>query len=245
MREVIETALNLDCRVGEAKGSHKAMEALIEDFKPFLHGRVVKYSLQCDAHRQEDLFSVAMVAFYEAIRSYDPEKGHFFPFVDRVVCGRIVDQLRMIYRHEGKTVPLEEEVDGQLPNALGAVDRISVFRYEENRRHEYLVDEIEQFKSELLTWGITMETLSKHSPKHRKLRDIIKSAIAITLNDDDILQTILLKRYVPVKTISKTAGVSPKKLERARTFILAAVIIKTGDYSVLSSYVDDIHSFPI
>ncbi|MCL1982255.1 MAG: sigma-70 family RNA polymerase sigma factor [Clostridiales bacterium] len=237
--ETVETAALLDTRAVSAKEIKDEMEGLIEEFSPFMHSRVAKYSMRTDYDRREELFSTALMAFYEAIQRYEIEKGHFFPFANRVVCTRIIDHIRKIYRHEGQTVSLDEDASEQPTAQSTAVEEISVRAYTADRRQEMLVEEIEQFKSELATWGITMDSLAKSSPKHKQLLDEYRMAVAKIHQAPDIVQTIQLKRYFPVKTIAEITGLPQKKLERARTFILASLIIKMGDYDLLSDYVHD------
>lgn len=240
MVEVIEKAAGLDGRAAAARQSKDEMERLIQDFYPFLRARVAKYSRQQDATRREELFSTAVLAFYEAIQNYAVEKGHFYPFANRVVTTRIIDNLRRIYRHEGKAAPLEDGEDARGSSAQsGAIETVSLRRYEAQRRQELLAEEIEQFKSELGTWGITMDALTRQSPKHKALRDEYRRAVSIMARTPDIVQTVQLKRYFPVKAISLVTGLPLKKLERARTFLLASLILKIGDYDLLSEYVED------
>jgi len=244
MVDEIEEAANLDNRAVIAKQSSDDMNHLIADFMPFMHACVAKYLLQNNVYHRQEMFSVAMRAFHEAIQKYNIEKGHFFPFANRVVRERIIDYIRAIYRHEGKTVPLVEnnttmEGEQRLQTALTAEEEISIRLYDAACNQELLADEIERFKLELATWGITMESLHKQSPKHKQLRATCKFVVSTIAQMPDIVQTIQLKRYFPISTISKITEVPPKKLERARTFILASLIIKFGDYELLSSYVGD------
>ena len=238
MVEVIEKTALLDERAVIAKKSKYEMEQLIEDFKPFLNARVAKYSLRSDSNQREELFSIAMMAFYESIQKYDITKGHFFSFSNRVVCERIIDCIRSAYKQKMKTVPLEEDDDERSLAQSSVAQEISIHSYNAQRKQEFLVDEIEQFKAELITWGITMDDLTKQSPKHQKLRETYKVAISKICQTPDIIQTIQLKRYFPIKTVAELTGLPKKNLERARSFILASVIISMGDYEYLSDYVN-------
>jgi len=237
--ETIEQPNSLNERACKAKQSEAEVKTLIEEFMPFLRGRVAKYSARFDEHIKEDFLSMAMMAFYEAVQNYDAGKGHFFPFANRVVNARMVDQVRKVSRHEGKTVSLSVDEDDYEQQAAqsAAINVISMRNYENERRREKLADEIEQFKTEAALWGITMEDLVKSSPKHRELRLTYKNILLTLENSPDIIQTIHLKRYFPVKAISKITGLPQKKLERARTFIIASLVIKTGDYELLSEYI--------
>jgi RNA polymerase sigma factor len=235
--EKIDKSSDLDSRAVAAKHSEDEMERLISDFKPFLYSRAAKYVPKYDEFQHDELYSTAMIAFYEAIQGYDIEKGHFFPFASRVIRYNIIDHIRKIYRHEGREVPIDkDDNDDDAPTA--AIEKISVRIYEDNRRRERIADEIEQLKAELAQWGIPLETLVKQSPKHKKLCETYRTLTAQILSSPDIVQTIQLKHYFPIKAISEISGLPQKKLERARTFILASLLIKLGDYDILSDYVN-------
>jgi len=234
--ENIEKPSNLNERAIAAKTLESEAKELIEEFMPFLHGRVAKYSARFDEHVREDLLSTAMMAFYEAVHSYDAEKGHFFPFANRVVCARIIDSIRKLNRHEGRTISINEDEEQPLTES-NVINMVSMRRYEADRRRLLLAEEIEQFMSEAASWGITMDALVKGSPKHRELRHTYKDILSTVSESPEIMQTIHVKRYFPIKAISKITGLPQKKLERARIYILASLIIKTGDYELLSEYI--------
>jgi len=236
--ETIEQPKSLDERAKLAKQSEAEVKKLIEEFMPFLHGRVARYSARLEEHLQEDLLSSAMMAFYEAVKSYDAEKGHFFPFANRVVSARLIDQIRKIRRHEGKTVPLNIDDEEPQFSQTSAINVLSMRNYDAERRREQLMDEIEQFKAEAALWGITMDALVRGSPKHRELRHTYREILTAVSKNPEIMQTIHLKRYFPVKAISQITGLPQKKLERARTYILASLVIKTGDYVLLTEYIE-------
>ena len=236
--DVLEQPINLDGRAILAKQSESEAKKLIEEFMPFLHSRVSRYSARYDEHQREDMLSTAMMAFYEAVQSYDEMKGHFFPFANRVVVARIIDQVRKLNKHEGKTVPLNIDEGEQYVAQSSAINVISMRNYEAERLRERLAEEIEQFKQEAALWGITMDALVRSSPKHRELRHTYKEILSKVIKSPEVMQTICLKRYFPIKAISQITGLPQKKLERARTYIIASLVIKTGDYELLSEYIE-------
>jgi len=238
MDDVFEKTRDLDDRAAAAKVSKDEAERLINDFYPYLGKCVAKYSQQ-DKRYHEELFSTAVMAFYESIRSYSMEKGHFFPFANHVINKRIIDHLRKIYKHDGRTFSLEGGDEAATAAQSAAIDNISVRLYEAQRRQEQLAEEIEQFKAELGAWGITMEALSEQSPKHKALLDTYRQAVQRMAVTPNIVQIIRNKHYFPVKTIAYVTGLPQKKIERARTFLLASLILKVGDYELLSDYVGD------
>jgi len=235
--EIIENSTTLDERVVLAKDSEHESGQLIEEFTAFLRSRVTRYSARADEKQREEMLNSAMLAFYEAIRKYDSTKGHFLPFANMVVCERLIDYNRRTSNREMNTVSLDELDENQESAQSDAIAKASIQIYEAERRRESMVDEIEQFKAELETWGLTFSSLVDQSPKHNKLREEYRSAVAIILNSPDIIQTIQVKRYFPIKAVGEITGLPHKKLERARNFILASLIIGMGDYDILSDYV--------
>lgn len=228
-------AQSLDQRAAKAAEDPKELELLIEEFQPFLHGCVARYALRSES-QHEELFGTAMLAFYEAINSYKTDKGHFFPFSRSVVTRRLIDEVRKDYRKNPATVSIDAaDEDGMQPQA---VSLLSAQEYGAQMRQQDIRDEIEQFKLELSQWDITMKSLAAQSPKHDKLRQTYRMVIQVILDNVDIIQIIQLKRYFPVKKIAELTGVPPKKIERARTFIIASLIIQNGDYEYLSDYIE-------
>ena len=233
----IENPVDLDRRAVAARQSEAEVKVLIEEFLPFLRVRVSRYSMYFSEHLHEDILSTAMMALYEAIEKYDIDKGHFFPFADRVVRARIVDHVRKIIKQENKTIYLGDNDENMMQSS--AINVVSMRNYNEEQRRAQLAEEIESFISEIATWGITMETLAKGSPKHKELRKTYRVVIKEILKDPKIIQTIKLKHYFPIKAISEITGLPQKKLERARTYIIAVLIIKDGDYELLSDYIGE------
>ena len=237
MEESLELAVSLDDRVLKAKQSENELEDLLKEYMPFINAQVTRYSSPANQDKHDELQSIAMMAFCEAIKKYEADKGHFFPFVSRVVRARLIDSLRRAYRFEEQTVPLETEGDDDDSINSSMLNEVSIRLYDAQRTNELLVEEIEQFKIELASWGITMDVLAKQSPKQKKLLATYKMAVKKISQDVNIIQTIQLKRYFPIKAISKLTGLPQKNLERARTFIIASLIIKLGDFSYLSDYI--------
>lgn len=240
MVETIDNKVSLDERAENAKISKMEMESLISDFKPFLHSRASRFSSTYSDLSDDELFSVAMFAFYEAINSYNSSKGHFFSFAERVVYNRIVDSIRKAYRSNSTLVLTLDDDDDDESNSIKTmlIDKQSMDNYSASIEKEGLIEEIEQFQRDLAEWDITMDMLVKQSPKHTEQRITYKRIVAQVLQDIDILQTIHVKHYFPVKAVAQLTGLPLKKVERARRYILATIIISSGDYNLLSNYID-------
>jgi RNA polymerase sigma factor len=231
--EQIISDLTIDERATQAKSDNEAADLLISEFTPFLLSRAGKSSMG-DKNNAEELYSIALMAFYEAIKNYDYNKGHFFPFANEVVKRRLIDAVRKLYSNKHNVIPFDENSETEEPTLF---TNAAIKAHRASNYQEDLVNEIEQFKLELSEWGITLEALVKQSPKHKALRKKYKDAIEKLSNSSDIMRTLWVKRYFPAKKASEISGLSKKNLEYARIFIIASLIIKNGDYLYLSEYV--------
>jgi len=231
----MQAVREIDDRAVTASYDETEFERLLLEFKPFLYSSVSKLSGNSyDMHK--DMMSVARQAFYESIKNYNCQKGNFIQFMKMTVHSRLTDCLRKIYKNRVELTILDSlNEDGQSQTSI--LDKISIEEYhEETKRINYAL-EIESLKDELAKWGLTMELLLKHSPKHAKLRDEYRSIVKEILNDTEILNIIFEKRYLPVKKISEKTKIPVKKIERGRIFILSSLIIYNGDYELIKQYV--------
>lgn len=48
-----------------------------------------------------------------------------------------------------------------------------------------------------------------------------------------------MKKYIPIAEIEKALKISRKKIERLRKYIIAIIIIITGDYYYIKEYIRD------
>ena len=216
-----------------AAGSAEKSDNLIRLFKPFIANCVRKFTYDSDANKFEDMNSIAMTAFYEAINSYDKSKGHFLSFANLIINRRLTDELRKDYRYANKHIATDFE-DEETRTATSAA---AVEAYAQSAQQEILKLEIDQLKAELTKWDITLPQLAQQSPKHRVLREEIRRVIDAALADDDIVSTVINKRYLPVKKIAELSKAPLKKIENSRKYIVSVIIIKKGDYQYLSNYI--------
>ena len=226
---------DIDRRAEMALNNKDEFERLLSEFRPLLHARVSRLA-GCSKDLRDDMTSVAYMAFYESVKKYDKRKGHFFRFLNTVVRLRLIDNLRQLYARRIETVSLEVETDGG-GNLSPFTDKASIEGYNEDIRRSCFAIEIDSFKKELAEWNITMDDLVMCSPKHARLRELYKRVVNSIVNDAEIVQIIFTKHYFPIKKISTLTEIPHKKIERGRIFILASLIIHTGDYEHIKYYI--------
>ncbi|MCL1873731.1 MAG: hypothetical protein FWF85_06405 [Clostridiales bacterium] len=226
----------IDHRARIAADNNEEFERLLREFKPFLKARVSRFSGYWDSlDTFDDIMNVSYLAFYEAVKNYNSDKGHFFPFMRTIVHMRIVDSVRKSQAKNIATTPLEND-DEDSSRQTDAIDSVSMDVYRKEQSQQDLVIEIESYKQELAKWGITMDALVTHSPKHTKLKATCRQIIDAAADSEEIMQIMLTKYYLPVKKISDLTKIPSKIIERVRIFIIASLLIRAGDYEYLKNY---------
>jgi RNA polymerase sigma factor len=224
-------------RVVNIKDNESEINILIDEYKPFIAKCVERVTGRYVRYGEDDELSIALLAFVEAIKSYNIEKGNFLAFSQNVIKRRLIDFYRKEKKHNN-VISLnqnlrEDEEDTPDLTTGEALDRYSVDIISEYRRLE-----LEDLKKELSNWDISFFELINASPKHDKTRKIYSDIVKYILSQPELVAQIKQKKYLPIAEIEKNTGIPRKKIERARKYILAVTIILTGDYQYIKDYID-------
>ena len=80
-------------RVYIAKTDNREADELISDYMPFIKAETAKF-INRSPEQSDDELSIAMFAFYEAIRSYSKLRGSFLKFAALQIKNRLIDYYR-------------------------------------------------------------------------------------------------------------------------------------------------------
>ncbi|ADL08768.1 RNA polymerase sigma factor SigI [Thermosediminibacter oceani] len=223
-------------RVMMIKSNKDEVNRLIEEYRPFIASVVEKYLGRRVEYGIDDELSVAMIAFDEAVQRYDIKKGNFLAFARNVIRSRLVDYYRR-ERKNRETVMyiVQNQEDEEYELDISIEESIKKHREEEISEQRRL--EILEIKKELEKWGLTFSDVAKSSPKQEGTRRIYLQVIDFIMSSPEILDTIKQKKYLPVDKIVKATKIPRKKIERGRNYIIAAVIILSGDYRYIKEYI--------
>lgn len=197
-------------------------------------GRSRSFILRCaskDTHRyvtdRDDEWSVALIAFSEALHLYQADKGPFLPFAALVIRRRLTDHLRSQAR-SSEEIALTPDQDGELPEALrsGSPDGTG----------NLLKDEVEAAGDLLKQYGFSFYDLARCSPKAEKTKAACAAAIRFLLESPALLSELRRTGTLPLLPLCQGTGVARKKLERHRRYIIAAAEILSGDFPGLQEY---------
>lgn len=234
-----ETKLNTEAlRAGQDEA---AMEEFIRRHRRFILGCAYKTTHRF-VSESDDEWSVALIAFHEAVKSYDAGKGNFKSFAALVIRRRLLDYLESQSR-AGREITVGAVGgdyagdDEDVPAAELEVQRVVARRSMESGTAETAMrDEIEAMQQVLSGYGFSFFDLADSSPKARKTKEACARVINALLGDDELLRQLRRSGALPSKALRQQAGVPKKILENHRRYIIAAAEILDGDYPHLAEY---------
>lgn len=229
--------ISINERVEIIKNNEEDINIFVEEYKPFISACVQKSTGKYVRFGEDDELSIGLIAFVEAIKSYDNLKGNFLSFAQNIIKRRLIDYYRKEKKHNNViSLNSSYEEDGETEKDLSidvSLDIYSKERLEENRKLE-----LEELKIELQKWDITFLELVEASPKHDKTRKMCKDIIKFLITHPDMAATIMKKKYLPIAEIEKYLKIPRKKIERARKYIIAVLLINTGDYEYIKEFIE-------
>ena len=204
-----------------AKTDEQALNNLIEAQKPWIL-RVCSDVTHRYITDSDDEWSTALLAFHEAVQSYDESKGAFLAFASVVIRRRLLDDIRSQWRHKGEIHVLEGELEEEPDRSI---DTAQAAR-----------EEIAAAQAILKPYGFSFFDLAESSPKAEKTKAACCSAVIALLKDEELLDKMRKNKALPMKELEKASGVARKILDRHRRYIIAAAEILSGEYPVLAEY---------
>lgn len=227
---------SLEDRVEKAKKDSKELNNIIDEYKPFIAstvndklGRYVEYG-------RDDELSIGMLAFKEAIESYDRNKGKFLNFAKHVINLRLIDYYRKNSKYK-KIILLNSHDETENESIRNLEKNEAITKHINDEINEIRKYEIIDFKNELLKWNIEFSDLVKVSPKHKNLRKTYKEIAKVVAENKEILESLLATKRLPINKLTEIYGVHRKKIERGRIYIIALVIARIGDYEYIKEYI--------
>ena len=217
-------------------GEEKAREELIvkhRDYISRVSSRVCRRFLSWE---NDDELSIALLAFNEAIDSYDFKQGaSFASFAYTVIQRRLTDYFR---RNPAKyELLLSVNPDRAENHALQLLEQRSQRIYQEDVQQERMAETIELYQHHLALSGIAREALVQCSPKHRDTRERFIQVAVTVAHNQDLLKVLNRTRKLPVKELLKITGLSTRVLEKGRRYIIATVLVFTEpELSALKSF---------
>ncbi|HHX50453.1 MAG TPA: RNA polymerase sigma-I factor [Clostridia bacterium] len=222
-------------------GDVQVREDLLNRFSPF----VLKTCSQVSGRyisREDDEFSLSLLAFNQAIDQYDRTRGSsFLSFAELLIRRRLIDYFRKEGKHK-KTLPFSSLVRDDLDEDSIVLEKITseeaINHYLEGEEIRERQEEINSFVEALGSFGIALEEIVQICPKHRDARERALEVAKIIIDHAEMKKHVLEKKELPLKDLESLVQVSRKTLERQRKYILALVVALSGQYPYLKSYLN-------
>lgn len=220
-------------QVYQAKTDSRAADALISSYMPFIKSETAKF-LKRPPDPSDDELSIAMFAFYEAVRSYTKSRGAFLNFAALQIRSRLIDNYRREKRNKGQ-ISLDSS-DEEQTDLLETIPD-SHNEYEENEIREATKQEIAELSAQMTDFGVSMTDVSDNSPRQSRTVESCRKAIAYARTHPDILEDFLRTKRVPIARLAEGAAVDRKSLERHRRYLVAVLLICTNGYEILRGHI--------
>ena len=235
----------------DLKNEHAVMAKEDPDYRnDFIDGNrtFIRFAAARTVHHfvseHDDEWSVAMVAFNEAIEKYSPDNGSFSSFAEHVIRNRLTDVMRSEYRHQSEVLFEPLALEGGVKGAETAdpvTIEIQKKLEEEANQSSYdpraqAREEIEAVQKLLAGYGFSFYDLISCSPKAQKTKEECAKAVVALLTDDELFSRMQEKQSLPAEGIMQACGVKKKILERHRKYIIAAAEILHGEYPLLDFF---------
>lgn len=221
-------------------GDEDARRQFIQAYIPYVLRIASQASKRYIDRNRDDEFSIALVAFNEAIDRFDPERNvGFFGFAETIIRRRLIDYFRSQKAQQRITPFTDFETVDDEDNPVNYVEiRASLSKHQDAENQSERRQEIQEYAVRLQEFGLTFEDLVQLSPKHADARQNAMDVAKHVVDDPELIAYVMEKRSLPLKALEDRVGVSRKTMERQRKYILAIILLLTGEFTHLREYVD-------
>lgn len=184
----------------------------------------------------DDEWSIALIAVSEALDSYDESRGNFWNYAALVIGSRLKDHFRSAAK-DAELLVGPDAFDGD----PGEDDPAMGLKIEVRDKTAVVVDtalrdEIEAFGAELREYGIDLFDLPESAPRAAKTRAVCAELIKAFFTPPPLTDELKRTKNLPVKSMLGRVKVARKLIDRHRKYLVAAMLIKAGDYPGMADY---------
>jgi len=223
-------------------GDDRAREELIRRYTPFVMSAVSRAIGRYVQMGRDDESSIGLMAFNEALGSFDSSRStSFLGFSETVIKRRLIDHMRKRSSRSTEIPfssiqsPDEDSSGREIDDAQisASVREYSIRNEDEERRSE-----IAQYSAKLAEFGISFKELASVCPKHEDARVSAIHAARIVSLVKDLREYLYSRRELPLRELAEHVSVSRKTLERQRKYIIAVSLIFIERFDYLMEFVD-------
>lgn len=187
--------------------------------------------------QSDDEWSISLIAFSNAVKGYDQEKGGFLPYAELLIKRSLVDYYRTTKKFDAEYFVSPEIFEFNSKDEEAEVSmKLEIAQKLSTSMENSLGDEIESVNAEFKSFGFSFYDLAQCSPKSQKTKNACKQAVLYVLEHPIVREEINQSKQLPIKLIQKNTNLPRKILENHRRYIIAVIKILSGEYPLLAEY---------
>ena len=233
---MVRTEHNIAAQVQAAKTDPEAADALIRQYMGFIRSETVKFIHTAPENGHEDELSIAMLAFYEAVLSYQTSRGAFLPYAARAIRNRLIDHYRTEKRHLNAVslhAPLGSEADGS--------ELLDTIPDPANHTEDYAVrtasqQEIQAFSEKLAQFGLRLSDVADNCPRQERTFAACRRVLDFARSRPELLKRVEDSGKLPMNELSSGSGTDKKTMERHRKYLVAILLAFTNGYEIIRGH---------
>lgn len=217
------------------KGEENTRNQLIDEYKPFIQKTLSKQLGRYVEEKNDEVVSLGLIAFNDAIDRYEPRRGPFLPFAATVIRNRTIDHLRKSSQQK-VSLPVSSlmKEDGTEEEVWGNN------KWQPDLEEQaVMVEEMNSFVQRLKQFNISLDELVAEAPKHRDTRTKAVTTAHWLYSQPELRQRIMKNGRMPLKEIELHTGLTKKAVDRSKKLIIAVIIVLDSDLDTMKQYVKD------
>lgn len=225
-------------RVYAAKVDMIAADELISDYLPFIKAEAAKVMKRGLNTEQDDEYSIAMIAFHEAINGYSKTRGSFLNYASMIIRNRLIDYWRKNDRHSkviSLNSPITDDSDTLEDRVIG-----EEFQEENIVSRELTKEEILELSEQMKSFGLSLTDVAETSPKEEATLAKCKKVIAAAKANEEVMASLFRTKRLPIKKIMEEVKVPRKTIERHRKYIVALLLIYSNGYEIIRGHLKEV-----
>ena len=224
----------------------KALEAaLTEEGRSAFITQKEKFIISCASRftrryitKSDDEWSIALIAFSNAMDTYEADKGNFQSYARLLIERRLTDYIRSQARFSGEQTTEPYVFEGNVDeDGENSAYQLHIVRATSTTDENPIRDEIVALNEILADYDISFMDLTSCSPKAAKTKSACYEAVNYLSKTAELVEKMRSTRLFPIKNIAENTKVPRKILERHRKYIIAAVEIICNDFPLLQEYI--------
>ena len=160
----------------------------------------------------DEEFVIALQAFAEAIEHYDDSRGTFLSYSGLVIRSRLLTYLKK-----------ESTADEFL--SLDLLHEQGTELEDPHTQHDALHEDIQLYQQELQKFGLSLDTMADHSPKHKDTRRTAVQVAEQASHNEKIVSDTYRKKKLPIRRVATFCHVTEKIVKTSKHFILGTMLI--------------------